>query len=146
MRLMDYKFISNQDESSVWSHEFSRDGTHGEIRGRFWATRDRETGELTFYAKLPNVVRDFQEDFDVCILVVAWGLWTLASKLSVFAREDNGLSDEENCLAFLNTTRFIHNGIEAWLAEQGKLARAGGHDRDENGVLRPAIRREVDDE
>ena len=143
---MEYEFFTNRVETSVWSHEFSRDGTHGEIRGHFWATRDRGTNELTFHAELPNILRDFQEDFDVSILVIAWGLWGLAGKLGVFARKGNGLTEEENCIAYMNTTQFICCGIEAWLREQGKLFRAEGHERDENGVLRPAVRRKVNDE
>src|SRR5690348_4669767 len=99
MRLMDNKSDSTRRRFSFWEYEFSRDGTHGEVRGQFWATGDLRTGELAFCCKLPNVIRDFQEDFDVCILVVAWGLWGLANQVGIFARDYSGLSDEEDCLA-----------------------------------------------
>jgi hypothetical protein len=132
---MEDKLTTNHDEPSVWSTEFSRDGKNGEIRGRFWATRDGETGELTFYSELPNVIRHFQEDFDVCILVMAWGLWGLAGKLKVWFHEGKGLSENEDFAAFLKTTEFIGYGIEAWLHKQGKLALAEGIvDRDGNLV------------
>src|SRR5690349_849436 len=98
----------------------TRGGKYGEIRGRFWSTRDAVTGELTFHAELPNVGRHFQEDFDVCILVVAWNLWALAGRENVWRLDDSALSDEFR--AYMKTTEFIGYGIEAWIHKQGKLA------------------------
>ena len=143
---MEYKTFTNRPVPADGSHEFSRDGKRGEIKGKFWATRDGKTGEVSFYAKLPNVLQHFQEDFDVCILVIAWGLWGLAGRERVWFHESNGLSEEESAQAFFKTTEFIGYGIEAWLDEQGKLAFAEGIvDRD--GNLREEQRLvKVDDE
>jgi hypothetical protein len=104
----------------------TRGGRFGEIRGRFWSTPDELTGELTFHVELPNVVRHFQEDFDVCILVIAWNLWALAGRKNVWHRNDYGLSDSEKFRAKLKVTEFIGYGIEAWLHQHGKLAFAEG--------------------
>lgn len=117
----------------------TRDGRFGEIRGRFWATRDESTGERTFHVELPNVVRHFQEDFDVCILVVAWNLWALAGREDVRCGAGYSLSEGGTLAAQLSATTFIGYGIEAWIHDQGKLAFAEGIvDRD--GKLRESHR------
>jgi hypothetical protein len=133
MRHMEDRNNTNRRDARDVSCGTTRDGKRGEIGGRYWSTRDELTGELTFHVELPNVVRHFQEDFDVCILVIAWSLWGLAGKEKVWFRDGFGLSEEEKAAAFWNTTRFIGCGIEAWLSEQGKLAFAEGIvDRDGN--------------
>ena len=123
------KYYDTSDERSPWAETFSRFGKHGRIEARFWATRNRETGELSFNFTLPNAVRHFEEDFDTCILVLAWGLWGLSAKIA--DHQGTGeLTVEGFCKSRLKRAQFIEEAIEVWLHKAGRLMFAEGYSKE----------------
>lgn len=107
-------------EEVVAESYISRHGKHGLIEGFSWATRDGSTGELTFHARLPNVARHLDEDFDVAALVLVWGLWSVAGQARFFS----------SAQASYNACMFVWYAIERWICEQGKLQYAENGDGD----------------
>lgn len=107
-------------EGSQWFVEpdsFFRFGKYGKVEVQFKSVQDAN-GKPRFVMELPDPELHLEEDFDVVILVLAWGLWGFAGAHGFLERP----------LAAITASQFICRGIEQWLDEHDKLRRAEAGD------------------